>query len=247
MSMLIRYKKKGGFFQLVQLIETSNSKKREQFLSLIKLESPVWEAELRKKVLSLEKVLSWENSIISEIVSRIPTITLTTILQSRTKNDYDKLYSLLSFADQRKYQDNVANPPNAGEIQTAEDKVLQEVRNLISLGIIKLEKIDPSLIIQDNIEEHLESLSLNKSPKENEDRAELTSPTPVSNELNEIDTSKNSIKDGTPKTAQAPSQKESTDFDFLKHKLAQLTHELNDLRKENQFLKDKLEKIKKIA
>lgn len=247
MSMLIRYKKKGGFFQLVQLIETSNSKKREQFLSLIKVESPIWEAELRKKVLSLEKVLGWENSIISEIISRIPTITLTTILQSRTKNDYDKLYSLLSFADQRKYQDNVANPPNAGEIQTAEDKVLQEVRNLISLGIIKLEKVDPSLIIQDNIEEHLENLSLHKSSKENDDRVEITSLNPTSNDLNEIDTSKNSIKDSSPKPTPAQNQKESSDFDFLKHKLAQLTHELNDLRKENLILKDKLEKIKKIA
>lgn len=248
MSMLIRYKKKGGFFQLVQLIETSNSKKREQFLSLIKVENPAWESELRKKALSLEKVLSWESSIISEIISRIPTITLTTILQSRTKSEYDKLYALLSFADQRKYQDNVANPPNAGEIQTAEDKVLQEVRNLISLGIIKLEKVDPSLIIQDNIEEYLESLSLNKTHRENEEGGTLlTNPPPASVEANEIEAPKNAIKEASQKSTSTSSQKESNDFEFLKHKLAQLTHELSDLKKENQILKDKLEKIKKIA
>lgn len=35
MGMLDRYKKKGGFNQLLQLLETSPSAKREQFLSLI--------------------------------------------------------------------------------------------------------------------------------------------------------------------------------------------------------------------
>lgn len=60
MGMLDRYKKKGGFVQLLQLIETSPSKKQEQFLGLIAEESPAWEDTLRKKILTIDKVYSWD-------------------------------------------------------------------------------------------------------------------------------------------------------------------------------------------
>lgn len=244
MSMLARYKKKGGFFQLVQLIETSNLKKREQFLSLIKEESPIWESEIRKKILSTEKVLSWESNIISEVISRLPILTLSTILLSRSKEDYDKLYAILSFADQRKIQDSSASAPNAGEVQTSENKLLAEVRNLISLGTIKLEKIDPSLIIHDNIEETLESGNqqniLNSVLENSSPEINLTE---ISTKTNEVASSTNSGDN----SSKVLTQKEIQDFDLLKKKVLQISNELIELKKENTILKDKLEKIKKIA
>lgn len=259
MAMLIRYKKKGGFFQLVQLIETSQEKKREQFLNLIKEENSTWEAELRSKILTCEKVLSWEASVLSEIISRVPPLTLSTILQTRKKSEYDKLYSVMSFADQRRYQDNLpSSPPNSGEIQTAENKFLSEVRNLISMGTIKLEKIDSSLIIADNIEELLESANseqTNKISLKNASDAKLTNlqepskleKSEIFNQSNHIATSEE-IKIETQFTQEEKkSLKNLTNIEELNNKINILVIELSETKKENQLLKEKLEKIKKIA
>lgn len=65
--MLDRYKKKGGFHQLLQLLETSPSAKREQFLTLIGGENPVWEDALRRRVLTITRVYGWESQYLAEI------------------------------------------------------------------------------------------------------------------------------------------------------------------------------------
>ena len=44
--MIDRYKKKGGFIQLLNLLETSSKAKQDQFLGLISQESKIWESEL---------------------------------------------------------------------------------------------------------------------------------------------------------------------------------------------------------
>jgi flagellar motor switch protein FliG len=76
MGMLDRYKKKGGFFQLLQLLETSPTTKREQFLTLIAGESPVWEEALRKRILTITRVYSWEGQYLVEIFTRVHPTTL---------------------------------------------------------------------------------------------------------------------------------------------------------------------------
>ena len=40
MSMIDRYKKKGGFLQLLNLLETTGGEKREKFLKMIAEENP---------------------------------------------------------------------------------------------------------------------------------------------------------------------------------------------------------------
>ena len=62
MGMLDRYKKKGGFIQLLNLIETTASPKAEKFLKMIGEESPAWEAEIKKKVLSIDRLATWNQS-----------------------------------------------------------------------------------------------------------------------------------------------------------------------------------------
>jgi flagellar motor switch protein FliG len=59
MSSISRYKKAGGFIQLVSLIETFGAPKREKFIEMIDAESPVWAKALRDKMLSIERIFSW--------------------------------------------------------------------------------------------------------------------------------------------------------------------------------------------
>lgn len=81
MGMLDRYKKKGGFNQLLNLLETSSKTKQDQFLSLIQQENPNWEEALKKRILSIDKVMSWDKEALSEILTRVQPLTLTVALR----------------------------------------------------------------------------------------------------------------------------------------------------------------------
>jgi hypothetical protein len=160
MGMLDRYKKTGGFLQLLQLIETSSRQKQDQFLGLVGQESPVWEAELRKRILTLDRILGWEPIFLTEIFSRIQTLTLASAFHGQDQDRLESILSLLNLSEQRKIKMKLQEiNPNAAEKMTSQLKILSDTRAMISQGLIKLEKADPELVIPDGIEEKLSQLA----------------------------------------------------------------------------------------
>ena len=104
MGMLDRYKKSGGFIQLLILIESSSKQKQEQFFNIIGQENPAWEAEIQKKSLNLEKILSWNTIYISEIFSRVQPLTVAVALRSLSQEQVDKVMGCFNHSEQRKIQ-----------------------------------------------------------------------------------------------------------------------------------------------
>ncbi|HEX7675895.1 MAG TPA: FliG C-terminal domain-containing protein [Bdellovibrio sp.] len=227
MGMLDRYKKKGGFYQLLQLLETSPSAKREQFLSLIAGESPVWEEALRKRILTIARVYSWDGQYLVEIFSRVQPMTLAYALHGSPPEQIEQLLNCLPPISKRKITDLMAETnPSAAEKGTCVSKMLSEVRGFVSQGIIRLEKVDPELHIPENIEEILNS-SVHAVP------------------TYETEAMK---KDGKPNiVGESVEGSSSQEVEFLKRKMNQLASEVNALKHENSVLKDKLSQIKKIA
>src|SRR5687768_10826919 len=90
MSMLSRYRKQGGFQQLLQLIETCTSQKREQLLKLIEAEDPAWAKLINTKMVTLEKVFSWDASHVAEVTSQLVPRTLAVLLHGLPKEALDK-------------------------------------------------------------------------------------------------------------------------------------------------------------
>ena len=227
MGMLDRYKKKGGFYQLLQLLETSPSAKREQFLSLIAGESPVWEDALRKRILTIARVYSWDGQYLVEIFSRVQPMTLAYALHGSPPEQIEQLLNCLPPISKRKITDLMAETnPSAAEKGTCVSKMLSEVRGFVSQGIIRLEKVDPELHIPENIEEILNS-SVHAVP------------------TYETEAMK---KDGKPNiVGESVEGSSSQEVEFLKRKMNQLASEVNALKHENSVLKDKLSQIKKIA
>lgn len=232
MGMLDRYKKKGGFVQLLQLIETSGKQKQEQFLGLIAQESTVWEAEIRKKSITLEKVLSWNSVYLAEVFSRIQTLTLASAFHGFPEDKVAIVLKAVTATEQRRFQMTMQEiNPNPAEKATSQMKILTEVRSMIAKGIIKLDKVDPELVIPENIEEKLAETGYNNTvtaapvAAETELRFELKQ---EAKSDNKIDTSKEEI-------------------DFLKKKVNQLVNENNMLKHELSVLRNKIEQIRKIA
>jgi hypothetical protein len=231
MGMLDRYKKKGGFFQLLQLLETSPSAKREQFLALIAGESPAWEEALRTRILTVNRIYGWDPQYLAEIFSRVPTQTAGYALHGSPQEHIDKVLSGLPSISKRKITDVIAEVnPTGPEKSTCMARILTEVRSYIGQGIIRLEKVDPDLHIPENIEELLAHSYVGAPAYDYEATKKDAKPTVVG-EAEEMQTD--------------PGVQHENDF--LKRKVNQLSSEVNALKHENTVLKDKLIQIKKIA
>tara|TARA_B110001454_G_scaffold171291_1_gene162067 strand:+ start:97917 stop:98645 length:729 start_codon:yes stop_codon:yes gene_type:complete len=242
MGMLDRYKKKGGFIQLLNLLETSSKAKQEQFLTLISQENVNWEMELKKRVLTVDKIVEWPREPLSEIISRIQPLTLAVALRKFEVPKREEILAVLSQSDKRKILSLIDETnPNPAEIATCLSKIVMEVRGLIQQGIIKLEKFNPDMAVPENIED-----LINQRGSTVISLVEQTPSSAASSDNSEttLDFS------GANNRASSGSDKLDTlkeENDFLKKKVNQLTQEATTLRIENSVLKNKLEQIKKIA
>lgn len=228
MGMLDRYKKKGGFIQLLQLIETSSKQKQEQFLGIVAQESPVWEAEIRRKTLSLEKILKWNATYLAEIFSRIQTLTLASAFHGTDQEKVDIVFKAITASEQRKFQMTLQEiNPTPAEKATSQMKILSETRAMIAQNIIKLDKVDPDMMIPENIEERLSEAGFN---------AVVTAPATSTEKELKFDAK-----------ADAKSDTSREEIEFLKKKVNQLVNENNMLKHELSVFRNKLEQIRKIA
>lgn len=241
MGMLDRYKKKGGFVQLLNLLETASKSKQEQFLTLISQENVNWEMELKKRVLTVDKIIEWPREPLSEIISRIQPLTLAVALRKFEGPKREEILAVLSQSDKRKILSLIDETnPNPAEIATCLSKIVVEVRGLIQQGIIKLEKFNPDMAVPENMEELINQKGSGTSLVE-------SSPSPSSSN----DASESTLDfSGANNRASTGNDKLDTlkdENDFLKKKVNQLSQEATTLRIENSVLKNKLEQIKKIA
>lgn len=237
MSMLDRYKKKGGFIQLLILIETSSKSKQEQFLNLIAQENPHWEETIKKKTITLDRILSWDQTYVGEILSRVQPLTVAVAFRGFPQDKLDFIFSCFSSTDKRKIQNLISETqPSPGEILTCGMKVITEVRELMKTGVLKMEKIDPDLMIPDNIEDILNTkVSSNTVANIDEAIQETKSAKPSSS------------KEATVTVSGGGHENLLHEIETLKKKVLVFTNENNHLKSENAVLKSKLEQIKKIA
>jgi hypothetical protein len=238
MGMLDRYKKKGGFIQLLQLIETSGKQKQEQFLGLVAQESPVWEAELRRKTLTLEKILNWNPMYLSEIFSRIQILTLASAFHGVDQAKVDVVLKAISAADLRKFQMTLQEiNPTPAEKATSQMKILAETRTMIAQGIIKLDKVDPDMVIPESIEERLAESGFTMVSL-----GAVSSATPTSASLTSAPRDAHCEAKADNKSDAAKEE-----IEFLKKRVNQLVNENNMLKHEISVYRNKLDQIRKIA
>jgi len=235
MGMLDRYKKKGGFIQLLTLIETSGGKKQEQFLGLISQESPGWEQELKRKMLTVDRVFTWPQDVMSEILTRLQPLTLCVCLHGRSTEEVEKILMPLPPISKRKIVDQMGElNPTPPEKATCEMKLITEVRAIAASGYIKFEKFDADLFIEENIEERL-----------NHSDSGLAYLNKI--DINYTDNSKPSSASNSKESPGGSSGTSGQEMDAMRRKVNQLMLENNSLKQELHTLKDKLAQIKRIA
>jgi len=159
MSTLGRFRKPGGFQQLLALIETCEPLKQKNLLHLIGVEDPGWAHLVKVKVLTFERIMSWPVEVLMEITPPLPDAILA--------NSY-KMAEQISTAERPALHEKwLKSIPNikAREIQdlarlqnlSAADqsacviKLLQTVRELESKGVIRFANFDPMLEVDQRL------------------------------------------------------------------------------------------------
>ncbi|HEX4922849.1 MAG TPA: FliG C-terminal domain-containing protein [Bdellovibrionales bacterium] len=150
MSMLARFKKPGGFIQLVNLIETCTDQKKEQLLKAVEGENPAWAKLLKEKLLTVDKVFSWPPEAVAEITTRLPERIVAIAMHGLKEDVRPKATFSMSHMKLRAVEE-VFNgyKPNAGEISAAFLKIIMKARELEKGGELKLDKIDPNSSLTD--------------------------------------------------------------------------------------------------
>lgn len=228
MAMVDRYKKSGGFIQLLQVIETCGPKKREQFMKIINEETPRWGEAIQAKMLSFEKILSWQPEAIMEITAQMNPLAFGTALKSLPQEKFDEFSAKLGPQERRKFEQLYKEgSPAPNEISACLMKVINETRLLFAAGTLKFDKIDPELTIPDEIESKLEKGSLGSSSSGGNRTAE---------DIVKEASASSGIQLGNP-----------NEVDSLRRKIVELNNVVMALKKDNISMKDRLDKIKKIA
>lgn len=223
MAMVDRYKKSGGFVQLLQVIETCGPKKQEQFMNIIKQESPTWHEAINQKMLSFDRILSWSPEALLEIVANVNPLAFVTALKSLQPEKFSAFCEKLSLQERRKIETQFKEMnPEPNQIASCVMKVVSESRNLFITGALKYDKIDTLLAIPENFESQLMEGVISTSPG-------------VSSQAEPVIQSVSSSSLG------------ALDFELLKKKYIELNQQANTLRKENAVMKEKLDRIKRIA
>jgi hypothetical protein len=229
--MIARYKRPGGFVQLLSLIETSSAAKREKFLELVRAESAAWAQAIETHSLSMERIFGWSDETVSEIFKGLPVRNLACALKGFAPENSRRIMNYMSHSEKRKVEDEMGSlNANPEEFNGTVIKILEITRKMISDGQIRLEKVDPQLEIPEDFEEKLEKMG---GPKA-EDKAPAAAENRKAEQMQE---------------ALLKPQTSGSSADVLQlQRMAQvLTKENKSLREENRILKEKLEQIRKIA
>jgi hypothetical protein len=170
MSSLQRYRKPGGFVQLLSLIETFGPAKREKFLEMIEDESGAWATALREKMLTLDRVVQWSDDAVVKVLRTLPIKSQAYAIEAFTPELKARVHAALSHGENRKIADVLSeNKPKPDEIASVGAKYLETARRMLMDRDLSAERVDARLVIPDGIEVKLDWSGANA----------VLSPTPV--------------------------------------------------------------------
>ncbi len=151
MSILARYRKPGGFKQLLQLIETSQPVKQAKLLEVVAKEDPKWADLIKAKRINPEMVLSWKPEELAVIFEHMNPRHCACVFKNMGPDSiksYATLFTGEKYRDLKSIVDEIDSPKES-EVIAAHNNMLETVRYLDEEKKIDLRFIDPKLDLGD--------------------------------------------------------------------------------------------------
>lgn len=150
--MLQRFRKKGGFIQLLTLIETCEPTKRKNLFHLVATEDPGWAYLVKIKSLSFERILDWPVEVLMEITPHLQDRILAAAYAASPADKQSKWLSSVPKMKAREIEQSVSSMSVTEDEKTASIiKIIHTVRDLESKGLIKFSQFDPALVIDQRL------------------------------------------------------------------------------------------------
>lgn len=236
MSMLDRYKKPGGFVQLLALVETCGQAKQEKFIEIISKEDAQWSETIKKKMLTIDRIYSWKDEQLTEIFGTLQDLTVAVALYAADDTLKARINGYFSHGRKRKIEDLFGTTkPSPAEITATHMKIIESVRKMEQDGFLRFEKFDPDLEVSEDIEDILAKAAA-RAPEMSSSFAGL-----------EVDGMEIPRSDVVIPMQNDVSESRLMEIQALKKRVAELSKESAMLRHELSLAKSKLEQIKKIA
>lgn len=149
MSILQRYRKRGGFLKLLQLVETSAPKKQEQLLKVIAAEDAAWAKDISTKMLSFEKFCGWKPDTQFLILDNCTNQYKYVLYKTLPEEVFAKITETMAPHELAPLNDNLlaTKDPLDGEVLSAKSHLLEVIRSLNEDNAIILSQIDPHLAL----------------------------------------------------------------------------------------------------
>ena len=233
MSTLERYKKEGGFYQLLLLIENSDAEKQQKFLEMIRRESRPWAEAIEHKKFTIEKICTLPPALIAYALELLPPRIIAFALWNQPSEMRQKILFHLNSVIQKKVENTWEQEPEPrlGDILNCQIKIFQSIRQVLNDKRQFWKQIPEALRIPDRIEETLNRETL----KEVFLNANPLAPQP-------------DIKNETESQITKSSQNvETSKLLILNKQIEALMQENQNLKKEIIELKERLQQIKKLV
>lgn len=254
MAMLDRYKKPGGFNQLLTLLETCGPQKKQKFLEIIRLEDSRWADALEAKMISLDRFFKWNDSAVSEVTGVMLEASVATILAAMPEYS-ERILATLAHSKKKRVQEAAdSTRPTAEGIATSVHKLFETIRRLTSEGVLRLDKIDPDMYVPEDIEDRLKQgkpITGVISAADSLAKAVSSIPADAGPETALLHivrsmTPPASVAPSTPSTGRDPTVYEQENV-MLKKRIKQVQDENDTLRQELVNIQARLDQIKKLA
>ena len=259
MSMLDRYRKPGGFLQLLALIEACPISKQEKLLEVVALEDLRWSETVRAKMLSIDRIYGWNDETLAEIFGALQDLTVAVALSVAPADFKNRITGFFAQSRLRKIDELLSSKgATPAEVSSTHLKIIEAVRKMGTDGFLRFEKIDPALVVLEGIDDFLAQQPAMPSRVQSQPPTRLrVAPSPVAenaqlqvevNGATIVSTSVNSQL-ASQSNSQAIDSNESrvVELQNLKKRVADLSKENATLRHDLSLAKSKLDQIKKIA
>jgi len=149
MSVLQRYRKRGGFLKLLQLIETSSPEKQTTLLKVIEKEDKGWAESIREKSLTFDRFCSWKPETQYLVLTNLSLQYKYITLKKLPEAVYEGVKALMSPDERFSLENDIGSiaDPLEGEFLAAKARLFETIRELNEENVIVLSQIDPKLTV----------------------------------------------------------------------------------------------------
>jgi hypothetical protein len=131
MSLLARYKKPGGFEELLTLVETSSDKTQINILATIEKEDPLLADRVKKNIFTFDELILQDERVIEELLLRIPPKMFAAAIAPYGQTEIARITQCAKLDIKRKLIDELelfASNPVPTATVSARKKILTEAR-----------------------------------------------------------------------------------------------------------------------